>query len=77
MATPTLVEPRSSGWPWWMDPYSDNPIAFGLLFLLIIVGMIGGMLLFRFLFVHSPGASPIGPGFCSAHALLRSFLGAR
>lgn len=50
--------PSKSWVPWWLDPYSDNPIAFGILFMLLLVGMIGGLLLFRFLFVKNPGAHP-------------------
>jgi hypothetical protein len=54
------AEPRS--WvPWWIDPYSDNPIAFGVLFALLICSIVGGMLLFRFLFITNSGAHPTPP----------------
>ena len=48
-----------SAWPWWMDPYSDNPVAFGVLFALLIASMIGGLLLYRYLFITNPGANPV------------------
>jgi hypothetical protein len=57
-----LYEPKR-WYPWWIDPISDNPIAFGVLFLLLIAILIGGLLLARFLLVPSdhPGSHPIGP----------------
>ncbi|MDE1820222.1 MAG: hypothetical protein KGJ23_07225 [Euryarchaeota archaeon] len=69
----TYAPSRESGWPWWMDPYSDNPIAFGILFALIIALMIGGMLVYRFLFVHQTGATPIEPPYVLEHALVGLF----
>lgn len=61
MSSASYPTPRTSSWPWWMDPYSDNPIAFGVLFLLLIALMIASLLIFRILFIHAPGATPITP----------------
>ncbi len=58
-----------------MDPYSDNPIAFGVLFMILILLMIGGLLLYRILFIHEPGAQPIGPPYFVIHGGLSSLLG--
>jgi hypothetical protein len=53
--------PRRAWYPWWIDPYSDNPIAFGVLFLLTIVGLLLVIIAVRVFFVHDPGAHPIEP----------------
>lgn len=46
---------------WWIDPYSDNPIAVGLIFLILIVTLMVAVALIRILFVHQPGSNPIPP----------------
>jgi hypothetical protein len=69
MSSPTALRTRPaspsderSSWPWWFDPYSDNPFAYGLIFLLIILLMIGGLFAYRFLTIGpNAGAHPIGP----------------
>lgn len=71
MSGASLAEVRHSSVPWWIDPYSDNPIAFGLLFLLIVIAMIASMLIVRFLFIHVPGAQPIPPPYSVWNALAR------
>lgn len=64
---------HKSGWPWWIDPYSDNPIAFGLLFALLVACMIGILLLYRLLFIHEPGMQPIPNPSILARGLLAGF----
>lgn len=48
--------------PWWIDPYSDNPIAFGVLFMLLIVLLFTAIFLYREIFITDPGAHPIHLG---------------
>lgn len=65
-------EPAPKSWvPWWIDPYSDNPIAFGILFLLVIVTIVGGMELYRYLFITNPGMEPQGPQYVVLSHLLQ------
>lgn len=59
MASDSGTEKPHSWVPWWIDPYSENPIAFGILFLLVLLVLVGSVFLYREIFVTDPGAHPI------------------
>ena len=63
MATPSH-ESRDDR-PLWrraLDPYSDSPLSFGVLFLILMLLMVLGMLLYRFLAIPAgAGAHPTVP----------------
>ena len=53
---------RTSWVPWWLDPYSDNFVAFGVLFSLLMLLIVGGLWLLRILVVGpNAGAHPVTP----------------